>query len=317
MRFFSANRKSIIALASLGLIGGLSAFEHGPEDDGTSKAIGNGVPVNSFTNFESAHVSPIAMTPDGTKLLAVNTANNSLEVFTLSATGLMHFASIPVGLDPVTVRARTNNEAWVVCQVSDEISIVDLTLKATIRSVATENEPADLVFAGTPQKAYVSCAERESIQVFDPANLATAPVEILLKGEQPRALAVSADGNTVYCAFFESGNRTTAISGNNFFSTEHVPGKIGICSTQGGCTLIPNDVTRPTGPYGGVVPVPNAGAGFNPPLNLSNPPSTETNTMIVRKNAAGQWMDDNNHDWTNIVSGGAGVRASGLGYAGP
>ena len=311
MRFFSANRKSILALVSLGLIAGLSAFEHGPEDDGTPKAIGNGVPVNSFTNFESAHVSPIAMTPDGTKLLAVNTANNSLEVFTLSATGLMHFASIPVGLDPVTVRARTNNEAWVVCQVSDEISIVDLTLKATIRSVATENEPADLVFAGTPQKAYVSCAERESIQVFDPANLATAPVEILLKGEQPRALAVSADGNTVYCAFFESGNRTTAISGNNFFSTEHVPGKIGICSTQGGCTLIPNDVTRPTGPYGGVVPVPNAGTGFNPPLNLSNPPSTETNTMIVRKNAAGQWMDDNNHDWTNIVSGGAGVRQAG------
>ncbi len=234
MRFFSANRKSIIALASLGLIAGLSAFEHGPEDGGMAKAIGSGVPASSFTNFESAHVSPIAMTPDGTKLLAVNTANNSLEVFTLSATGMMHFASIPVGLDPVTVRARTNNEVWVVCQVSDEISIVDLTLKATIRSVATENEPADLVFAGSPQKAYVSCAERESIQVFDPANLATAPVEVLLKGEQPRALAVSPDGSTVYCAFFESGNRTTSISGNDFFSTEHVPGKIGICSTQGG-----------------------------------------------------------------------------------
>lgn len=310
MRFITANKKSIVVIGCLGLFAGLSAFQKETEQ-GAAKGIGVGVPANTFTNFESAHVSPITMTPDGTKLLAVNTANNSLEVFTLSTTGMVHFATIPVGLDPVTVRARTNNEAWVVCQVSDEISIVDLTLKATIRSVATENEPADLVFAGTPQKAYVSCAERESVQVFDLANLGNAPVEILLKGEQPRALAVSPDGNTVYCAFFESGNQTTAISGNNFFSTTHIPGKTGICSTQGGCTLIPNDVAKPTGPYGGVVPVPNAGTGFVPPVNAGNPASTETNTMIVRKNAAGQWMDDNNHNWTNIVSGGAGVRMAG------
>ncbi|MBK8500193.1 MAG: hypothetical protein IPL52_15565 [Flavobacteriales bacterium] len=313
MRFITANKKSLIALCALGLVAGLSAFNNNDEVTPVvdTERSGQSVPASSFTNFESAHVSPIAMTPDGTKLLAVNTANNSLEVFTLSSTGMMHTATIPVGLDPVTVRARTNNEAWVVCQVSDEISIVDLTLKATIRSVATENEPADLVFAGTPLKAYVSCAERESIQVFDPANPGTAPTEILLKGEQPRALAVSPDGSTVYCAFFESGNRTTAISGNNFFSTEHVPSKIGICSTQGGCTLIPNDVTNPAGPYGGAVPVPNSGTGYNPPLNPNNPASTETNTMIVRKNPAGQWMDDNAHNWTNIVTGGAGVRQVG------
>ncbi len=37
---------------------------------------------------------------------------------------------------------------------------------------------------------------------------------MLLKGEQPRALAVSPDGSTVYCAFFESGNATTVINGN-------------------------------------------------------------------------------------------------------
>lgn len=312
MRFLSVNKKSILVLGAVSLLSGLTAFNPLGEEDGPSEErSGSSVPTNTFTNFESAHVSPIAMTPDGTKLLAVNTANNSLEVFTLSTTGMVHSATIPVGLDPVTVRARTNNEAWVVCQVSDEISIVDLTLKATIRSVATENEPADLVFAGAPQKAYVSCAERESIQVFDPANLATAPVEILLKGEQPRALAVSPDGNTVYCAFFESGNRTTAISGNNFFSTTHIPGKTGICSTQGGCTLIPNDVTKPAGPYGGLVPVPNSGTGFSPALNPNNPPSNETNTMIVRKNGAGQWMDDNNHNWTNIITGGAGVRQAG------
>lgn len=91
----------------------------------------------------------------------------------------------------MTVRVRSNTEAWVVNTVSDEISIVDLTLKATVRSLTTENEPADVVFAGSPLKAFVSCAEQEMIQVFDLANLNTAPTQVLLKGEQPRALAVS------------------------------------------------------------------------------------------------------------------------------
>lgn len=59
------------------------------------------------------------------------------------------------------------------------------------------------------------------------------------------------------------------------------------------------------------IPIRNAGLAYNPPLNPSNPASTETNTMIVRKNNAGQWLDDNNQDWSAIVSGGAGVRMAG------
>jgi DNA-binding beta-propeller fold protein YncE len=224
--------RSTIAFAMVLGVAGLSAF-NALDTGAENREQGNGksVPASTFTNFESAHVHPLEMTPDGTKLLAVNTGNNSLEVYTITPGGLVHAASIPVGLDPVTVRARTNNEAWVVCQVSDEISIVDLALKATVRSVLTENEPADVVFAGSPLKAFVSCAEQEMVQVFDPANLATAPTQVLLKGEQPRALAVSPDGSTVYCAFFESGNQTTVIPGNTFHAG-------GFCSPQGGCTTV-------------------------------------------------------------------------------
>ncbi|MEO8069015.1 MAG: YncE family protein [Flavobacteriales bacterium] len=269
--------------------------------------VGSATPTTQFVNFESAHVHPIDMTPDGTKLLAVNTANNTLEVFSITNSTLLNIASIPVGLDPVTVRVRSNTEAWVVCQVSDVVSIVDLGTNLVVRSLATENEPADVVFAGgvAPTKAFVSCAERESIQVFDLSNLSNAPTEVLLKGEQPRAMAVSPNGMTVYTAFFESGNQTTVVSGNPFMAA-------GICSVQGGaCTVIPSDVTKPAGPYGGIVPVPNAGTGFQPPLNTNNPATNASHSLIVRKNAAGQWMDDNNHNWTNIVAGGAGVRAAG------
>lgn len=300
-RWFGA----LLVLATVG--GSLSLLSFLPHElVNTSGA----VPIAQFMNFESAHVHPIDLTPDGTKLLAVNTANNSLEVFLVSGQALLNVASIPVGLDPVTVRARTNTEAWVVDQVSDEVSIVDLTQYVVVQSIQTEDEPADVVFAGSPQRAFVSCAGRESIQVFDPANPGPVITEVLLKGEQPRALAVGNNGNTVYCAFFESGNATTVLNGNDFFNFQHgtfsggAPRK-GICSPQGGCTVIPNDVTNPAGPYGGVVPVPNAGAGFNPPMNPGNPVGPETNSLIVRKNASGQWLDDNGGNWTNMVSGSA------------
>ena len=75
---------------------------------------------NSFVNWESAHVHPLDITPDGTKILAVNTANNSLEVYSPSGSSLKFLKAIPVGLDPVTVRARTNTEAWVVNVISDK-----------------------------------------------------------------------------------------------------------------------------------------------------------------------------------------------------
>ncbi len=278
--------------------------------------VGSAVPVDQFVNFESPHVHPLDLTPDGTKLLAVNTANNALEVFQVTPNNLLLQASIPVGLDPVTVRARSNTEAWVVNQVCDEVSIVDLTQNIVVRSLLTEDEPADVVFAGgvPATKAFVSCAGRESVQVFNLADLGASPAEVLLKGEQPRALAVAPGGGTVYCAFFESGNATTVLNGNTFFNFTHGT-KTGVCSPQGGCTVIPNDVTNPNGPYGGVVPIPNDGTGFNPPMNPNAPASLiNTHSLIVRKNAAGQWLDDNGGDWTNMVSGTAAGKARMVGW---
>ncbi|MBK8950780.1 MAG: YncE family protein [Flavobacteriales bacterium] len=74
--------------------------------------------------------------------------------------------------------------------------------------------------------------------------------------------------------------------------------------------MIPNDATNPAGPYAGVVPIPNAGMGFNPPMNPANPTNLiNTHSIIVRKNAAGQWLDDNGGNWTNMVSGNAAGKA--------
>src|SRR5262245_56299681 len=108
-----------------------------------------------YVNFEVSHVHPIDLTPSGGKLLAVNTPDARLEVFTVDAGGnLVPQRSIPVGLEPVTVVARTDSEAWVVNQLSDTVSIVDLTLGTTIRTLVVGDEPTDVAFAAG--KAFVA-----------------------------------------------------------------------------------------------------------------------------------------------------------------
>lgn len=83
-----------------------------------------GVPDAAFSSFESAHVHPLDIIPDGTKLLAVNTPNNDLEVFSISGDSLTLASVIKVGLEPVSVRAFSNTQAWVVNKISNSISVV-------------------------------------------------------------------------------------------------------------------------------------------------------------------------------------------------
>ena len=59
-----------------------------------------------FTLFESGQVRPLALSPSGKLLFAVNTPDNRLEVFKVGSNGLVHRASVPVGLEPVAVAPR-------------------------------------------------------------------------------------------------------------------------------------------------------------------------------------------------------------------
>src|SRR5215831_7453085 len=193
-------------------------------------------PAASFVTFESGQVRPLALSPDGTHLFAVNSPDNHLEIFDVSGAGLSHSATVPVGLEPVAVAARSNTEVWVVNWLSDSISIVDVsaTPPRVVRTLLVGDEPRDIVFAGPGgNRAFITTAHRgqnnpkdprlltpgvgrADVWVFDAAQLGTAlggdPVTIItLFGDTPRALAVSPDGNTVYAAIFHSGNQTTIV----------------------------------------------------------------------------------------------------------
>ncbi len=250
--------------------------------------------LESWINWESPPVHPLDLVVGSDLLLATNTADGYLEVHDVSSGNPQHLMSIPVGLDPVSVRARNSSEAWVVNRISDSISIVDLDLGYVRWTLRVEDEPADIIFAGNPERAYVSCSGTDAILVFDPEDLAAAPVRISIIGEEPRGLAKSPDGSTVYCAIFESGNGTTLLGGG--FDETAMGGGSGVIGFP------PNVVNDPAGPYGGINPPPNAGTGFEPPLNpaVGTPPPVG---LIVQRFDQDVWLDDNGTDWGPLVSG--------------
>src|SRR5262249_47137970 len=170
----------------------------------------------SFVTFESGQVRPLALSPDGSRLFAVNTPDDRLEIFDVGASGLTHRESVPVGLEPVAVAARSDGEVWVVNHLSDSVSVVDVAAAPArvVRTLLVGDEPRDIVFAGPGRsRAFITTAHRgqnspvdpqlltpgvgrADVWVFDAAALGTSlggtPLTIVtLFSDTPRALAAT------------------------------------------------------------------------------------------------------------------------------
>src|SRR6266404_1920957 len=97
----------------------------------------------------------------------------------------------------------------------------------------------------------------------------------------------SPDGPKIYAPIVESGNSSTFIG-----------------SVVSAGVPKPSAINFPDAPSNGLNPPPNSGTNFNPALNpaLSNTPPPRVG-LIVKRNAAGRWIDDNRGDWTEYIRG--------------
>jgi len=282
--------------------------------------ISSGVPVwaQSFVNWENPPLHAVDLSPDGTLLAAVNTPDNRVELFSFEPDSSnrplflpVSIGSVSVGLDPVSVRFRDNNELWVVNHISDSVSVIDAGTLSIVTTLQTDEEPYDVVFANG--RAFVSCSQANTAQAFLLADLSTPPDTIEINGEEPWALAVSQGGEEVYAAIFRSSKATTLISGGD--RRNLIPNVVG-GNAHNGSNGETSDPSFTVGPYGGTNPPPNVGgptlsipdeSSFTPAINplylpggsLPAPPVA----LIVRKNSAGDWFDDNGGDWSHWITG--------------
>jgi YVTN family beta-propeller protein len=234
--------------------------------------------TSTVVNFESPQVHPLALTPDGTRLLVANSPNGTLSVFQLANGQAPRLtAEIPVGLEPASVAVRNNNEAWVANWLSDSVSIVDLATGNVVRTLDVGDEPTDIIFAGSSRAMAFVCVSgggslltgtsmdrlgRGQVKVFDATNPTLTPSTIEIFGKQPRALARNADGSRVFVSIFESGNQTTIVKETDV-------------SSNGG------------------LPPPN------PPMAPGLPTAPKTG-LIVKWNGT-EWRDEINRSWNSSI----------------
>jgi DNA-binding beta-propeller fold protein YncE len=265
----------------------------------------------SFLEFESGPVRPIAISPDGTRLFAVNTPNGTLEIFNVNAGGLTFAGRVPVGLEPVAVAARNNTEVWVVNHLSDSVSVVTLVgAPRVIRTLLVGDEPRDIVFAGTANQAFITTAHRgqhrtdpsiagvpgagdpqlttpsvprADVWVFNPAQLGNTiggtPVRILsFFTDTPRALAVSADRNTVFVAGFKTGNQTSVVNEELICEgfQRNTP-----CTNANGST--------------------SPGGNLGPATNVHGDQAPEVSMIVKFNNATNHWEDEAGRIWDHAI----------------
>ena len=273
----------------------------------------------NFLTFESAQTRPLALSPDGTRLFALNTPDARLEVFDLSGALPVLSKSVPVGLEPVALAALTDDEVWVVNLLSDSVSVVDVPAGRVKRTLLVGDEPRDVVFARDAQgrpRAFITTAHRgqqrtdasltgvpgagdpkfttqgtprADVWVFDAQNpdgssatptLGGRPLKIVeLFADSPRGLAVKRNSGGADTVY------AAAFYSGNRTGTVSV-GSVCKSSAAGAnqCALSPNNLS--------------ANIKQRPPTNVEGKTAPVVSVIAKFNPATGKWIDERGRDWT-------------------
>ncbi len=280
-----------------------------------------------FITFESGSVRPLAMSPDALHLFVANTPDNRLEIFTINDQGLIHTDTVAVGMEPVAVAARSDDEVWVVNHLSDSVSVVSESsggVWRVTRTLLVGDEPRDIVFDDPDNegpegvRAFVTTAHRGQHRTH-------ASIELVPGAGDPQLTAPSVGRADVWV--FDATDLGASIGGTPLeiielfgdtpraLAVDPVANKVYaavfhsgnqttvvaegmVCdgfASAGPCSG--DGVQSPNGLPGGDLPGGNPG----PSTNVEGEDAPEVALIVKYDEASGEWRDESGRNWSNGV----------------
>jgi YVTN family beta-propeller protein len=158
----------------------------------------------AFTTFKRSSAS-IAITMDGTKLLAANPDSDSVTLIDVPSRTVI--AEIGVGLNPRSVAVAPDGEtAYVVNQGSNNLSVIDILSRSLSQNIPLGERPAGVIVSPNGRILVVAEFGEDRIRYLDANNLKT--LSTIPVADRPHGLAITEDGKRLLITHLLSGNVT-------------------------------------------------------------------------------------------------------------
>jgi YVTN family beta-propeller protein len=173
-----------------------------------------------FLGFKEAQFSSsLALTPDGTRLLAANIAVPTVSHFTVGSSTLTKAGEIGVGSEPTSIAVNpAGTRAYVTNRGSGTVSVLDLATNTRRVDITVGTEPCGCALTPTGRFLYVANAMSNDVSVIDTEReQEIGKIALPTPDTFPFAVAVTNNGNMVdtdekvyvtqYFAQFPTGSR--------------------------------------------------------------------------------------------------------------
>jgi len=154
---------------------------------------------NPPTQVAPTRSSIIALTPGQDQLWVVNPDSNTVSMVALDDPPVVE--ELEVGDDPITVAtSRDGALAYVACQGSRELFVVDAVTLSVLERIPLEHAPFAVAVVPTDGRILVTREDPSALLVLHPQSY--EPLATLSLAPQARALAVAGDGTRAYVSHF-------------------------------------------------------------------------------------------------------------------
>lgn len=141
-----------------------------------------------------------AITPDGSKLYAVDTLHKSITVFDLSNGEVL--AIIDAGGQPNNIAITPDGTKAFVVNANDIVSVIDTSSQVVIATMSVGGSPFGIAITPDGNRAYVTNRNEDTVSVIDvPLNQV---IDAIAVGSRPIAITITPDGTHAYIANYNS-----------------------------------------------------------------------------------------------------------------